>query len=109
VVTNGDTQDGIDARVRAARTFNPHWHPILAAREVTPGHWVMVDTMGFPYGLVRFVRRGGEVGYRVDRWSEGDQTNNELIGYFTNLRAATMAAHKRFIDQHASEHGVLPN
>jgi hypothetical protein len=54
------------------------------------------------------VRRGGEVGYRVDRWSEGDQTDGELIGYFTNLKAATMAAHKRFIDQHASEHGVPP-
>jgi hypothetical protein len=84
------------------------WHPILAAREVKPGYWIMVDTMGFPYGLVRFVRRGGEVGYRVDRWPKDGESDGELLGYFTNLKAATMASHKRFIDEHARDHGKLP-
>lgn len=109
MVINRDRQDGIAARARAARTYNAHWHPILAAREIKPGHRIMVDTMGFfPYGLVRLVRRGIEVGYRADRWPKDGQSDGELIGYFTNLKAATMAVHKRFIDQHASDLGVLP-
>ncbi len=50
-------QHGRDAVARARRTFTPRWHPILAAQEVEPGHWIMVDTMDQPYGAIQFVRR----------------------------------------------------
>lgn len=69
----------------------------MAAREVQPGHWVMVDTDGRPYGLIRFVRRGDQVGYRADKWPAVDGEDGELVGYFTNLKAATFAVHRNFI------------
>lgn len=75
------------------------WHPIMAAQEVEPGRWVMIDTLGEPYGRVRFVRRGEEVGYRAD-----DAAGN-LIGYYRTLRAATSAVHRRFISTHGGPTG----
>lgn len=70
------------------------WHPILAAEEPVAGRWELRDQFGRCYGVVRIVRRADEVGYRADD-SEGD-----LIGYFTNLRAACGQVHARFVRAH---------
>ncbi len=75
------------------------WHPIMAAEEESPGRWVMLDTFRKPYGIIRLVRRGDQIGYRADTWSEtpGDET---LIGYYTNLKAAAKATHMKFLVRH---------
>jgi hypothetical protein len=99
-------QHGRDAVARARRTFTPRWHPILAAQEVEPGHWVMIDTMDQPYGLIKFVRRGDEVGYRVDEWPDTEGADGKLIGYYRTLRAATFAAHRVFISKHGGGVGA---
>jgi hypothetical protein len=74
----------------------PDWHPIMQAREYEPGHWVMFDARDQPAALIRFVRRGDELGYRVVSWAQ-DSADRELIGYYRTLRAATMAAHQHII------------
>ena len=77
------------------------WHPLLAAREIEPGHWFMLDGLGEPYGEVRMVRRGGEVGYRADRCdARGEQPVR--IGYFLTLRRATAEIHADFIRAHGA-------
>jgi hypothetical protein len=70
------------------------WHPILAADEPSAGRWELRDQFGRCYGVVRIVRRGGEVGYRAD------DSADVLIGYFTNLRAACGHVHARFVRAH---------
>jgi hypothetical protein len=55
------------------------WRPILAARETTPGHWYMIDGLGKPCGVIRFVKRGDRVGYRADRCNERGMLT-DLIG-----------------------------
>ena len=63
----------------------------MATTEPEPGHWVMVDPYGRPYGDVRIVRAGGEVGYRAE-------FRGELVGHFTNLKAACARVHQALID-----------
>ncbi|MEJ3406061.1 hypothetical protein WDJ51_15105 [Rathayibacter sp. YIM 133350] len=70
------------------------WHPILAAHEPTAGRWELRDESGRRYGLVVIVRRGGEVGYRAE------DAAGELIGHYTNLRAACREVHNRFVRAH---------
>lgn len=77
------------------------WHPILAAIEVSPGVWEMIDAQGKKYGDVRFVRRGDELGYRADR-------DGELVGYYKTLRSARKAVHERFLASHGPQ-GPPPN
>lgn len=72
------------------------WHPILAAEEQTPGHWLMLDPDGRTYGAVTLVKRGDQVGYRAD------SPKRELLGYFTTLRTACMAVHKAFLRSHGA-------
>jgi hypothetical protein len=67
------------------------WHPILAAEETEPGHWVMLDQYRDTYGDIRLVRRGAEIGYR------GLDEHGELVGYYRTLRAATDAVHEAFL------------
>jgi hypothetical protein len=66
------------------------WHPIMQAHEYEPGRWVMLDSYQKPYGLVEFVRRGGELGYRARRWAQ-ESKDQTVIGYYRNLRAAASA------------------
>ncbi|PRY65016.1 hypothetical protein B0I08_11133 [Glaciihabitans tibetensis] len=77
------------------------WHPIMTAREVEPGHWYLIDTLGDPYGEIRFVRRGGEVGYRADR-CDGTGVAERQVGYFRSLRAAAWNIHVDFIRSHGA-------
>lgn len=76
------------------------WHPLLACHEVEPGQWVMVDPYDRPYGLIRLVRRGGELGYRAERRMKYDSTH--LVGYYRTLRAAATSTHRAFIADHAA-------
>jgi hypothetical protein len=77
------------------------WHPILTAREVAPGHWYLIDTLDAPYGEIRFVRRGTEVGYRADR-CDGSGELTRHVGYFRSLRAAAWDIHLDFIRSHGA-------
>lgn len=72
----------------------PRWHPFMAADERTPGVWTLVDSMGRDYGRARIVRVGAEVGYVAER-------DGELIGRYTQLRAALEAVHHAFVRSHA--------
>lgn len=74
------------------------WHPILAAVEVEPGFWHVTAQSG-PYAVVRLLEVGGERGYRATTYSEPRQ----LVGYFTNLRAACSAAHSNYIRSHGPD------
>jgi hypothetical protein len=77
------------------------WHPILAARETAPGTWFMIDGLGKPYGQIRFVKRGDELGYRADRCDERG-TVTDLVGYYRALRPATEAVHSAFLRSHGA-------
>jgi hypothetical protein len=70
------------------------WHPILAAREPTAGRWELRDQYDRCYGVVVILRLGDEVGYRAD------DATGELIGYYTNLRAACREVHSRYVRSH---------
>jgi hypothetical protein len=82
------------------------WHPILSARETEPGHWYLIDGLGKPYGQVRLVKRGDQVGYRADRCDERGQVTG-VIGYYRALKPATVAVHSAFLRSHGS--GGPPN
>ena len=62
----------------------------MQAHEYEPGRFVIFDVQDKPYALIDFVRRGGELGYRAVRWAQS-QTDQTLIGYYKNLRAACAA------------------
>jgi hypothetical protein len=94
-----DIRDGDAAASRARGSFESGWHPILAAREVEPGLWYMVAQYERCYGVIRMLVIGGENGYRAVTW-EADPGDRELIGYFRSLRAATEAAHSRYVRNH---------
>lgn len=97
-------QDAIDAQVRYRSNFDPAWHPVLSAHEVEVGVWHMMSERGRCYGIVRIVVLGGERGYRAVTWAERS-ADRRLIGYYRTLRAAAMAAHRRFLDGHAGKGG----
>jgi hypothetical protein len=82
------------------------WHPVLAARETAPGHWYMIDGLGKPYGQIRFVKRGDELGYRADRCDERGALT-DLVGYFRALVPAAAALHSAFLRSHGA--GGPPN
>ena len=77
------------------------WHPNLAGREIAPGRWYMIDGLGKLYGLIRFVKRGDQVGYRADRCDERGALT-DLIGYYLALVPATAAVHSAFIRSHGA-------
>lgn len=66
----------------------PTWHPIMHAHEREPGVWDMITQEGRPYGSIRIIRRGDEVGYRATGGL------GQSLGYYTNLRAACAAAYR---------------
>jgi hypothetical protein len=75
------------------------WHPILAAVELTPGHWQMVDQLEQIYSDIQIVKRGDELGYRAD-WIQGD--HRETVGYYRTLRASTWAVHSAYLRSHGA-------
>jgi hypothetical protein len=77
------------------------WHPILATREIEPGRWYLIDGLGKPYGQVRLVKRGDQVGYRADRCDEHGSVT-ELVGYYRALKPATVAVHSAFLRSHGA-------
>jgi hypothetical protein len=98
-------QDHLDALARARLTYSRTWHPLLAAVETEPGVWLMVAQFGEPYAIIQLVEIGKERGYRVVTANE-KREDRRLIGYYTNLRAATQAAHERWVRQHGTLGGV---
>jgi len=70
------------------------WHPILNAVESRVGTWTMVGPLDAPYAVVTTVRRGGELGYRVTTYPDGEDA--VVIGYFRTFRAGCKAAHSWF-------------
>ena len=103
---HGDGEkDAHDAISRARKTYREGWHPILSAVETEPGVWLMVGQYGQPYVIIRSIQIGQESGYRAVTAAERRQ-DRKLIGYFTTLRAATKAAHQRWISGHARVGGI---
>ena len=90
-------QDAVDAAARRKLDQRPSWHPMLAAREPEPGVWYMVDTLENCYGIIRIIRRGGQVGYRAVTWVS-DPAERQVIGYYRSLRGACEATHRSFIE-----------
>jgi hypothetical protein len=76
------------------------WHPLLDAREDTPGVWTMTDQRG-DYGTVRIVSEGGERFYRA--WLHDD-----LVGVFPTLKVAVEKVHTAYIGSHGPG-GFAPN
>ncbi len=63
------------------------WEPWADATEIEPGIWRLSrSSTATAYATIRFIRKGGELGYRVDG------RDRQLIGYFIRLRAAIRAA-----------------
>jgi hypothetical protein len=87
----------------AVPAHTPKWHPILACEEYQPGHWVMIDSLGKPYAFILILRRGDEVGYRVDSWAQ-EAHNRNLIGYYRKLKVAAEHGHQHFLAQHGQYH-----
>jgi hypothetical protein len=57
------------------------WQPILAAHETELGHWYLIDGLGKPYGQIRLVKRGDQVGYRADRCDDRGELTG-VVGYY---------------------------
>ena len=90
----------------AGRTWpDRQWHPLLATIEVTPGSWELRDHLNRTYGVVRIIRRGGEIGYKVE-FIDADG-GRHLVGYRTNLAASCLHVHWRFLASHGP--GGAPN
>ncbi|TQL46661.1 hypothetical protein FB562_2185 [Homoserinimonas aerilata] len=93
-------QDAITTMERRQSVYPPSkWHPLLAAREVEPGLWYMIDSTEQCYGVIRIIRRGDEVGYRVTSWAQ-EASERQLIGYYRTLKGSCEAAHRRFVALH---------
>jgi len=99
MVINADPQDGLDAAERARSGYRGEWHPLLAAVEGPVGTWVMTAPDGARYGIIRQLELGGERGYRAVTWAEASH-ERQLVGYYRTLRAAAMAAHRRYLASH---------
>lgn len=70
----------------------------MMAREFTPGQWIMEDSYQRPYAVITFVKRGGELGYRVQTWAQ-ESDGRKIVGYFTSLRGAASAVHGMWINR----------
>jgi hypothetical protein len=89
-------QDAFDTAARRALEPRSSWHPLLAARETEAGVWYLVDSAEKCYGIIRMLRRGGELGYRAVTWAPASE-DRQLIGYYRSLRAACVATHRRHV------------
>lgn len=96
-------QDAIDTAARRSSSKTSAWHPILAAVEVEPGHWYLVDATNKCYGIIRYLAIRGQSGYRAVTWAERSE-DRRLIGYYTSLRAAAVAANSAVRNPRGSPH-----
>ena len=87
MVINSDPNDGVAAAQRARSSYTPNWHPIVAAVEIEPGHWELRDQYERPYGVIRFLRRGDQLGYRAVTWAEASADHNRHICIFCSQPA----------------------
>jgi hypothetical protein len=62
---------------------------------------------GSPYGIIRLLELGGEQGYRAVTWAE-QSADRQLVGYYRSLRAAAMAAHRRYLSGHGPRTHASP-
>jgi hypothetical protein len=66
------------------------WHPIMTAREVEPGVWVLSDPVGKSYGSIQIRRTTDGPRYRTEY-------RGELIGWGTTLRDSCMRLHQMML------------
>ena len=59
----------------------------------------MMAQYGTCYGVIRLLKIGGEWGYRAVTWAQSPD-ERQLIGYFTTLRGACWATHRRYLASH---------
>ena len=78
------------------------WHAVMAAVEDSPGFWRMVAQYDRVYGVIRLVRRGGELGYRAESILKPG-AESELVGYYKSLRAAAAAIHRKELQAHSTK------
>ena len=100
-------QDAIDTAARRAAGTRGEWHPLQAAVETDPGLWYMVDARDECYGIIRFLTVGADRGYRAVTWARRSE-ERRLIGYYTSLRAAAEAVHRRFLSEHGHVTALPP-
>jgi len=66
------------------------WSPLMLLSEPEAGVW-LVNGQHQPYAIIRIIRRGDEVGYRVNAWTP--QTGDgEVVGYWRTLEASARQA-----------------
>lgn len=72
----------------------PDWHPMLAAVEISPGTWHMVEPAGKRYGTIEIRRTVDGIRYRaVHHAGDGDR----LLGWGTSLRLACERVHRAYL------------
>lgn len=72
----------------------PDWHPMLAAVEVSPGRWHMVEPAGRVYGVIELRRTADGLRYRAaHRSDEGDVA----LGWSTSLRHTCERVHRAYL------------
>jgi len=83
------------------------WHPILAARELRPGLWVMEDQRG-EYGRVELVKaRPSPSAERVPVYKL--TRGHEVIGWAPTLRTGCEVVHRAYIAAHGPEFPGYPD
>jgi hypothetical protein len=75
------------------------WHPILAAVELEPGRWTMVDPAGREYGLIEIRRTPDGIRYHCEH-------RGEEIGWATSLKVACERVHYAYIRSHSPASGA---
>ncbi|WAB80793.1 hypothetical protein OVN18_09465 [Microcella daejeonensis] len=76
------------------------WHPVLAAVEHEPGHWILTAQTG-PYAVVEIIRNCNETGYRASTYVEP----RRVVGYRLTLKSACEIAHRAWIRRHGPDPG----
>ena len=66
----------------------------------------MEDGFGHPYTFIRFVKRGGELGYRVSTWGQSSD-QQKVLGYHRTLRGAAWRAYELWVNRNVP--GGAPN
>lgn len=72
------------------------WHPLLAAVEDAPGFWRMVAQYNTTYGLIRLVKRQGELCYRAEVIKRPGE-EPLLVSYESSLKRAAWAVHAKHL------------
>ena len=87
---------GRDALPEEPRMSADRWHPIQTAIEQPAGVWTLHgEVLGSERratGVVRIIRRGGEVGYR------GELMDGTVVGYWRTLVSAAAETHRGWLE-----------